>query len=175
MQWWRLERTTQSKRQGGNKKFYIKTGHITIIGNNRKRESFSTEFHLNPSHSGKEAAKTVKHDLAKMAILTSNNYEDMAGMIDYFMNDRAGDGELMLDELDVGKKKRLKCNANPLLCVENALNKVFKDTETMMGVSNVISEGASHCFISPKNSVWCLGLFSIAKRPPDYTQDIRVL
>ena len=67
----------------------------------------------------------------------------------------------MLDELDVGKKKRLKCNANPLLCVENALDKVFKDTETMMGVSNVISEGASHCFISPKNSVWCLGLLAL--------------
>ena len=48
--------TDDTVKAAGNKKFYIKTGHITIIGNNRKRESFSTEFHENPSHSGKEAA-----------------------------------------------------------------------------------------------------------------------
>ena len=85
------------------------------------------------------------------------------GMIDFFMNDRSGDGETMMDTLGVEKKKRLKCNAHPLLCIENAIDKVFKDAETKIGVSNLISEGASHCFNAPKNSIWYLGLIALGK------------
>ena len=147
----------------GKKKYDIKTGHITIIGENKERETFTTGFHENPAHTGVEAAKTVKHDIVKMAVLTNNSYEDMLGYIDFFMSDRAGDGEVMCNELKIEKKKRLKCNAHPLLAVENAMDKVFKDMETKIGVSKLISAGASHCFNAPKNSVWYLGLIALAK------------
>ena len=70
------------------------------------------------------------------------------------MTDRAGDSDTMLDELDVDKKKRLKCNAHVLLAVDVALDKVFKDTETQIGVANLVGKGASHVFNSPKSSVW---------------------
>ena len=45
---------------GGNKKFDIKTGHITIIGDNQQKETFTTGFDQNASHSGEDSAKTVK-------------------------------------------------------------------------------------------------------------------
>ena len=98
-----------------------------------------------------------------MAVLTDNTYDDMLNMVDYFMTDRSGDGETMLEKLNVEKKRRLKCSARVLLTVEAALDKVFKDIETVIGVSSLISPGASHCFNAPKNSAWYLGLIALAK------------
>ena len=42
----------------GNSKYDVKTGHITIIGDNKERETFTTGFHENPTCSGVDAAKT---------------------------------------------------------------------------------------------------------------------
>ena len=55
-----------------------------------------------------------------MAILTDNSYEEMFEMIDFFMNDRAGDGDTMLSDLGVKEERRLKCNAHILLAVDIA-------------------------------------------------------
>ena len=40
-----------------------------------------------------------------MAVLTNNTYHDMFNLIDYFMTDRAGDSDTMLDALGVDKKR----------------------------------------------------------------------
>ena len=101
----------------GNKRFDIKWAHITITSG-KSRESFSTGFNTNSSHSGEESAKTI-HDIAKLAVLTGNTYESMIDMVDFFMTDRAGD--CMLDKLQVEEKKRLKCNAHMVLCVRESL------------------------------------------------------
>ena len=69
----------------------------------------------------------------------------------------AGDADTMLDELGVDDEKRLKCNAHILLCIDNAIDKTFKDMETLIGVSKLISESASHVFNSPNCSIWSLG------------------
>ena len=98
-----------------------------------------------------------------MAIVTNNSYDEMKSMINFFMNDRAGDGDKMLDVLGISEEKRLKCNAHILLAIDNAIDKVLKDTETIVGPSNLIAEGASHVFNGPKNSIWYLGLIAIAK------------
>ena len=111
----------------GNNKYDLKTGHVTIIDEHGGKETFTTGFQENASHCGKVAAKTIQHEIAKMAVLTKNTYEDMKGMVDYFMNDRSGDGEIMLDELGVDRNKRLKCSAHVLLTIEVAQDKVFKD------------------------------------------------
>lgn len=54
----------------------------------------------------------MRFDIAKMAILTENSYEDMIKMIDFFMSDRAADADLTLTELDIDESKRLKCSAD---------------------------------------------------------------
>ena len=103
------------------------------------------------------------HDIAKMAILSGVTYEEMIGYIDFFMNDRSGDGEVMLNELGIDEKKRLKCNAHVVLATDVALDKVFRDIETKVGPAKLIGQGASHVFGSPSNSIWYLGLLAIAK------------
>ena len=152
-----------SIKAAGNNKYDLKTGHITLIDTQKSKETFTTGFKENASHCGKDAARIIQHELAKMAVLTGNTYEDMKDMVDYFMNDRSGDGDIMLDEIGVDKDKRLKCSAHVILTVEVAQDKVFKDIETVVGVSSLISEGAAHCFNAPKNSVWYLGLIALAK------------
>ena len=79
------------------------------------------------------------------------------------MNDRAGDSDTMLDELGVAEEKRLKCNAHVILCVQNAVDKVFKDKETEIGVNKLISTEAQHVFSSPNNSIMTLGLIAFSK------------
>ena len=60
-----------------------------------------------------------------MAVLCSVKFEEMTDFIDFYINDRAGDGDIMLDELEVSEEKRLKCNAHCILCIQNAVDKVF--------------------------------------------------
>ena len=147
----------------GFKQFDVKTMHVTVVDEDKNRETFTSGFYENASHSGKSSAETVKHDIAKMAVLTNNIYHEMLNLIDFFMSDRAGDSDVMLDEIGVSAKRRLKCNAHVLLAVDVALDKVFRDIETLIGVTNLIGRGAAHVFNSPKNSVWYLGLIAVTK------------
>ena len=112
----------------GNKRFDINGAHITITSEDKSRESFSTGFNINTSHSGVESAKTVQYNIAKLAVLTGNTYESMTNMIDYFLTDRATDNDRMLDGLNIAETKRLKSNAHIVLAVDTALEKVFRYT-----------------------------------------------
>ena len=156
----------------GNKRFDIKGAHIIITSEDKSRESFSTGFNINTSHSGVESAKTVQYDIAKLAVLTGNTYESMIDMVDYFMPVRATDNDRMLDELNIAETKRLKCNAHIVLAVDAALEKVFRDTEAVIGTPCLITEGAAHVFTSSSNSIWYLGLIALAKLvSPSHNKD----
>ena len=72
-----------------------------------------------------------------MTLITNNTYDDMQSMIELFMNDRSGDGNVMHNELGIDEQRRLKHTHNP----DNAIDKVFRDTETPTGSSKLISEG----------------------------------
>ena len=48
-----------------------------------------------------------------------------------------------------------------MLAIDVALDKVFRNVETVVGVANLVGSGASHVFGSP--SVWFLGLIAVAK------------
>ena len=113
----------------GNKKFDMIAANITIVGEDRSRESFSTGFNHTFSHSGTEAARTVRPDLVKRAVLTGNTSESLLEMIDFLMTGRAADNDVMLDELSVEERKRLKCNAHVILCIGAVLEKTFRDME----------------------------------------------
>ena len=74
-------------------------------------------------------------------------------MLVYFMTDRASDSDVMLNELGIEERRRLKCNAHVLLAVDVAIDKVFRDIETQLGVASLIGRGVSRVFNSPKNSI----------------------
>ena len=65
------------------KKHDIKTSHVTVIDKEKRRETFTSGFYRNVSHSGISAAKTVQHDIAKMAVITNCEYDDMMTYIDF--------------------------------------------------------------------------------------------
>ena len=88
-----------------------------------------------------------------MAILTDLTYGEVIEMFDFFMSDRAGDADAGLDELGVKNEKRLKCNAHILVAVDQAMDKVFRDTEAALGVQNLIGLNASHVFSTGKNYI----------------------
>ena len=46
----------------GFKKFDMKTNHITIIGEDKTRETYTSGFYQNISHKGIHAADTIRHD-----------------------------------------------------------------------------------------------------------------
>ena len=88
------------------------------------------------------------------------------------MSERAGDSDTMLDSLGVPQPLRLKCNAHPLLCVQNSLDKTFKDKESEIGASKFFSTDAGHVFNSPKSSIFTLGLIAFAKfLSPSHAQE----
>ena len=106
---------------------------MTIVSKSgSSRESFSTGFHPNVSHCRLDAAFTVKYDIAKLAILTGNTYKEIVQTIDFFITDRAGDNDIMLDELHIEESRRLKCNAHIILSVGASLEKVFHQERSMI-------------------------------------------
>ena len=66
----------------GFKQFDVKTMHVTVVDEDKNRETFTSGFYENASHSGKSSAETVKHDIAKMAVLTNNSYHEMLNLIE---------------------------------------------------------------------------------------------
>ena len=69
----------------------------------------------------------------------------------------------MLDCMEVVQSRRLKCNAHPVLCIENSVDKTFASHERSVGKDKLISIAASHVFSSPSNSIFTLGLIALAK------------
>ena len=164
--------TDDTVKAAGKKKFDMKTTHVTIIDKEHNHQTFTSGFYENASHSGEISADTIRHDLAKMAVLTGNTYNDMLNFVNFFMTDRAGDATTMLDSLGVIEEKQLKCNAHIILCVDVAIDKVYKDAETLMGASSLISQNASHVFSSPKSSIWILVLIAFSKLlSPSHTKE----
>ena len=167
-------------KSAGHRVHDAKTGRVTCTtsevdeqGKMKKvRQSFTTGFTANISHKGEDSAVSVQSVLAQMAVLCNVKFEEMFDFLDFFMNDRAGDSDTMLDSLGVSDDQRLKCNAHPLLCVQNCVDKTFKDKETEIGVSKLISTDAAHVFNSPKSSIFTLGLIAFAKfLSPSHAQE----
>ena len=158
-------------KSAGHRLHDVKSGRITCVtkevdkdGNEKRvRQSMTTGFLPNISHSGQDSAVAVRSSISQMAVLCKVQFEEMIDFIDFFMNDRAGDSDTMLDELGVSEDQRLKCNAHCILCIQNAIDKVFKDKETEIGVTKLISTDAQHVFNSPSNSIFTLGLIAFAK------------
>ena len=155
-----------TKKLAGNQTFDVKTGQITcknIEEGKKTSKTFSLGFSENISHSGENSACTVNTWLRQMSSLVDLDSDELLGCIDLFITDRAGDSDKMLDQLGIAGSDRLKCNAHILLCISQALDTVFKNYETNMGLKNLISEGASFVFTNTANSIWFQGLNAFSK------------
>ena len=96
--------TDDTVKAAGHTRWDVKTAHITIIDREKNRESFSSVFCENISHSGEKSAH-IKNDIAKMAILTESSYEEMLSYMDFFMSDRASNVTKTLNALGIKERE----------------------------------------------------------------------
>ena len=142
----------------------IKTDHITIISDEGKN-TYTTGFTPNLSHSAKDQTTTLKHKLQTLALLAGEGTteEDIIDHINFWMSDRASDNDIVLSDLGVEEEKVLKCTAHVVLGIDDALENVFKDFEQKVG-RDVLAVGEMGAkVVQGSSSIIMLGLIALAK------------
>lgn len=156
-----LDDTTKA---AGHRFFDVKTDHITITDTSGQRSFLTTGYTENLSHSGQDGAQAYNFKLNCLALLANCSVDEIKGQIDFWMSDRGSDLNVMFDYLGVDSLKRLKCCAHIILGIDNAIDKVFKNTEQKIGVHNLLQVTAGDkVFSSPGSSIHTLGLIALAK------------
>ena len=111
----------------------VKTDHITVAGLNLSRQTFTTSYVENVSHSGQDAAAAHDMKLKVLAVLSDSTLDEIKESIDFWITDRAGDCNIMLQHLGVEEGKKLKCNAHVILGADNATS-----LKTLSVASNIM-------------------------------------
>ena len=145
--------------------FDVKTDHITINSADMEKETLTTGFTSNLSHSGSDQTLTVKHKLQTLAILSGEDtkVQDIIDMIDFFMNDRSADCEIVLGDLGIEDQNILKCNGHIVLSIDDAIDFVLRDIEAEVGPDKLAGEGLAFNKFQSKSSITTLGLIAISK------------
>ena len=84
----------------GHQTMDVKTGHLTLVNvgdTGYTRQTFSTGYLENISHSGSDSASGVQSWLSQISILTDVPYQELIKMFDFWITDRAGDSDTCLD------------------------------------------------------------------------------
>ena len=112
----------------------------------------------------KDGAKAYEFKLKCLAILSNSTVDEVKSAIDFWMTDRAGECDSLLQNLGVEQSKMLKCSAHIILGIDNAIDKVYRNFEQKIGVQKLLDvTGGEKIFMSPSNSIHTLGLIAIAK------------
>ena len=155
--------TDDTTKAAGHKLYDIKTDHYTIRTPQGK-ETLTTGFVENASHSGNDAAKAYEYKLKCLSILADTTVDEIKSNIDFWMTDRASDCTDFLEKLGVETHKVLKCCGHLVLGIDNAVDKVFRQVEQRIGVQKLLGVNAGDkAFLSPGSSVFTLGVIAIAK------------
>ena len=129
-----------------------------------KKEVFTTGFQENSGHRGEDQAKVMKTSLECLGILCGMPVDEVMGIIDFFMGDRAQDVEVALDKLGIPKNKRLKCTPHILLCIDECIDKVFRQHESSIGFSELLTVPSSRFNVASKStSILTLALIAFSK------------
>ena len=165
---WRFDDT---KKSAGHQLYDVKSNNITINSPEMKRETYTTGFTENLSHSGKDQAASIKHSLKLLSVLANEteNDEDKVSVddiicnIDFWMSDRSGDGSVALDELDIDEDKRLKCCGHTILCIDDAIDSYIGSVESSVGRDKLIGAEIGLKAVQSKHSIVTLGLIALCK------------
>ena len=114
-----------------------KVTNITVDGSGEKRKSFTTGFTPNLTHSGDNQTETVKHILEQLAILVDCDVQEFVHLIDFWMSDRSGDSDVILENLNIDEERILKCNAHIILCIDERINSTLLSIENKVLISEI--------------------------------------
>ena len=163
---WGFDDTTKA---AGHRLLDVKSSNITIGGDDMERETLTTGFTPNLSHSGRDQAITLRHSLEVLSVLAGEeagekfSVDDVISQIDFWMSDRSADGDVLLNDLGVEDNKRLKCNAHVILTIDDAIDYVMQSAEAAIGQDKLIGSKAGNKAFQSKSSIPTLGLIALAK------------
>lgn len=155
-----LDDTTKA---AGHKTFDVKADHITIHGPSQEKKLFTTGFIENKSHEGKISAETYEYKLKCMAVLCNSSLDEIKEYIDFWMTDRASDCSTMLDNMSIEDDKKIKCSAHIILGIDNAADKIFKNTEEKIGIQKLMTVSAGDKIYNKSSSIHKLGQIALTK------------
>ena len=149
----------------GFRLFDVKTDHITINSAEMEKETLTTGFTPNLSHSGQDQTTSVKFKLQTLAVLAGEDttLQDIIDNLDFWISDRSADCDVVLDELGIDDQNILKCNGHVVLTVDDAVDHVLKDIEAQVGRDKLAGDGLAFNKFKSKSSIATLGLIAICK------------
>jgi hypothetical protein len=130
-----------------------------------EKETLTTGFTPNLSHSGQDQTTSVKFKLQTLAVLAGEGttYQDIIDNLDFWISDRSADCDIVLDELGIDDQNILKCNGHVVLTVDDAVDHVLKDIESQVGRDKLAGDGLVFNNFQSKSSIATLGLIAICK------------
>ena len=93
--------------------------------------------------------------------MAETDVDDVESQIDFWITDRASDCDTLMSNLSIEANKTLKCCAHLLLCIDHAIDKIFRETESKIGTEKLIS--AEKILRSNSSSLHTVGLIALAK------------
>jgi hypothetical protein len=152
----------------GSRLHDVKSTHLTIDADDMDMKTITTGFTPNLSHSGEQQAITLHYSLEVLAILASDDsagiiysVQDIIDEIDFWMSDRDGDTNVLLDHLGVDERHRIKYCSHIVLTVDEALDTEFLNVETKVGRDKLILSKVGSWAFQSKNSIITLGMIAV--------------
>jgi hypothetical protein len=149
----------------GHKTYDVKATHLTLKDKDTgNRDVYTTGYMENSSHSPEAAAENMQCTIEMLAILGHCTPDEIKDALDFWMSDRAADVDPTLDILGVEEKKRIKCCAHILLCIDEAIEKVIRRKERKIGTGKLLHvPNAKFDAEHMKGSVLMSGQIALAK------------
>ena len=154
--------TDDTIKKAGHRVFDSKSHHITVMGPNTDRHTFTTGFDPNLSHKGSDSAFSIHTKLQMLSVLSSCSVEDIKSQVNFWMGDRADDVTKAFEILGIESGRVLRCSAYISVGADAAVDKVFKQFETTIGVQNLITLNAGQAAFINNNSVFTMAINALS-------------
>jgi hypothetical protein len=118
--------TDDTIKKAGHRVMDSKSNHITVMGPNTDRHTFTTGFDPNLSHKGSDSAFSINTKLKMLSGLSSCTVEDINSQVNFWMGDRADDVTKVFEILGIESGRVLRCSAHISVGADVAVDKVFK-------------------------------------------------
>ena len=160
-----------TKKSAGHHLYDVKTNNITINSPSMHRQTYTTGYLENISHTGKDQAVSINHTLQLLSVLANKTgnvedkltVDDIKENIDFWMCDRSGDGSVALDQLEIKEDKRIKCCAHTILCIDESIDTYIASIEAAVGRDKLIGASIGLKAVQSKSSIVTLGLIELCK------------
>ena len=132
----------------------VKTSHISLrsVADPLYRQTFTLGLLANVKHTGTAGGESLRHSFKGLGVLCGEGQQEVQDLFDFFQSDRGPDADPALDELGIDADRRLKCCPHMLLCIEEAVDKVFREHEGRIGVSKLLEVQSTRWNVASKST-----------------------